>query len=63
MSQLRTIDSATFDSIPDGARIVAMRHRLIHTYAQVNDDIVWDTTMQDIPTLRDVVREMLDASD
>ena len=43
MVQLRDIDEPTVRSIPDAQRMIGMRHRLIHAYAQVNDDIVWDT--------------------
>jgi uncharacterized protein with HEPN domain len=33
------------------ARIVAMRNRLIHGYFEVNNDIVWRTATEDVPTL------------
>jgi uncharacterized protein with HEPN domain len=32
-------------------KIIAMRHRLIHGYYQVNYDILWDTVTQDFPEL------------
>ena len=31
--------------------IIAMRNRLIHAYAGVNLDLVWETVQQDIPEL------------
>ena len=60
MSLIRTIDAATFKRIPDASRIVGMRHRLIHAYAQVDDGIVWDTAQHDIPPLLQLARDLLD---
>jgi uncharacterized protein with HEPN domain len=31
--------------------VIAMRHRLIHGYYDVDPDIVWDTIHEDLPTL------------
>lgn len=60
MSQLREIDPNTTNRIPNAPRIIAMRHRLIHAYGQVNDEIVWDTVENNIPDLRQVVQQLLD---
>lgn len=32
-------------------RIVGMRNRLVHTYFDINLDIVWETVGQDLPAL------------
>ncbi|MCC6627401.1 MAG: DUF86 domain-containing protein [Chloroflexi bacterium] len=61
LAQLRVANPSTFERIPAGAQIVAMRHRLIHGYAQVSDDIVWDTVQRDITPLRQAVQALLDA--
>jgi uncharacterized protein with HEPN domain len=61
MSQLRALDAGTFARIPEGSRIIGMRNRLIHTYTDVSDEIVWDTARHDLPELQRVVEEMLDA--
>jgi uncharacterized protein with HEPN domain len=59
LSLMRTIDATSFERIPDASRIVGMRHRLIHGYAQVNDDIVWDAVQLDIPPLLQLVQDLL----
>jgi uncharacterized protein with HEPN domain len=41
---------AQLASIPF-AQIVAMRHRLIHAYFDVDLDIVWTTVVEDLPSL------------
>jgi uncharacterized protein with HEPN domain len=33
------------------ARIARMRHRLVHDYAAINYDIVWETAVRDLPIL------------
>jgi uncharacterized protein with HEPN domain len=63
VSQLRTSDPDTAELIPNLAQMVGMRHRLIHAYAQVNDDIVWDTVRHDIPKLRGAVTSLLESPD
>jgi uncharacterized protein with HEPN domain len=63
VSQLRTFDPDTAALLPNLNQMVGMRHRLIHAYAQVNDDIVWDTAQNDIPRLRDIVATLLEAPD
>jgi len=55
LAQLRAIDLETAISIPDSPRIIGMRHRLIHAYAEIDDDIVWDSASYDIPQLGDLV--------
>ena len=62
LAQLRTIDPDTAEAIPDSPRIIGMRHRLIHAYAEVDDEIVWDAANHDIPRLEGVVRNLLETS-
>jgi uncharacterized protein with HEPN domain len=62
VSQLRNTDPDTAALLPNLNQMVGMRHRLIHAYAQVNDDIVWDTANNNIPRLRDVVASLLGTS-
>lgn len=61
VSKLRNSDPDTADNISNLAQMVGMRHRLIHAYAQVNDDIVWDTVCYDIPKLRKSVTSLLES--
>ncbi len=39
--------------------MVAMRHRLIHAYFDVDPDRVWDTITEDLPPLISRLREIL----
>ncbi len=39
--------------------IIAMRHRLVHAYYDVNLDIVWRTVQNDLPPLVDVLQGVL----
>ena len=55
------ISSATqkkFPSIP-WRHVIGMRNRLIHGYASVDLDVLWDTIEVDLPTLVDVLEEIL----
>jgi len=47
------VTKACQDSLPEipWAQIVAMRHRLIHAYFDVDVDRVWDTVQDDLPPL------------
>lgn len=42
------------------AAIIAMRNRLIHAYFSVDLDRVWDTLADDLPTLVEALRRILD---
>ncbi len=41
--------------------IVSMRHRLIHGYAKVRLDVVWDVVARDLPALEKQLRALLPA--
>ncbi len=43
--------------------MIGMRHRLIHGYASVDHDIVWDVVVLDLPLLIDRLRERLPSPD
>jgi uncharacterized protein with HEPN domain len=47
-----------FTDIP-WAEIVGMRNRLIHTYFDINLDIVWQTVVQDLPPLLSSLENIL----
>ncbi len=47
-------------AIPWGA-MRGMRNALIHGYASVELNIVWDTLQQDIPQLNEQIRQVLTA--
>ncbi len=37
-------------------KMIAMRNRLIHGYFDINYDIIWDTILNDIPRLIDLLK-------
>jgi uncharacterized protein with HEPN domain len=39
--------------------IVAMRNRLIHAYFDIDHDVLWKATTEEIPTLLKALREIL----
>ncbi len=41
-------------------RIIAFRHRLIHAYASVADEVVWGVVEEDLPRLTREVQRLLD---
>jgi uncharacterized protein with HEPN domain len=40
--------------------MVGMRNRLIHEYFGVKTDVVWDTCMEDLPRLKEIVLSVLE---
>lgn len=50
-------------SIPDlpWPAIVAMRHRLVHAYFDIDLDRLWDTVTDDLPGLADVLGQAIAA--
>ena len=55
MTQLAKVDEAVADGISEYQRIIAFRNVLIHGYADVDDQVVWDVVGTKLPTL---VREI-----
>ncbi|MCF3948564.1 DUF86 domain-containing protein [Acidiphilium sp. AL] len=45
--------------VPDLANAVAFRNLLIHGYATVDQGIVWRTTQEDLPRLRQAIEDLL----
>jgi uncharacterized protein with HEPN domain len=41
------------------ADIIAMRHRLVHAYFDINLDILWQTIQQDLPPLAAALEKVL----
>ena len=39
--------------------IIGTRHRLVHAYFDINLDILWRTVQDDLPPLREELREIL----
>lgn len=41
------------------AKIVGMRNRLVHGYAEIDLDLVWDACRIDLPLLEEQIKEIL----
>lgn len=41
------------------SEMVAMRHRLVHAYYDINLDVVWSTEREDLPPLADALQRAL----
>lgn len=41
------------------AVIVGMRHKLVHGYVEVDEDVVWQTAAQDVPRLIEMLEPLL----
>jgi uncharacterized protein with HEPN domain len=55
------ISEQTRDAHPDvpWQEIIAMRHRLVHEYARIDRDKVWDVVQNDIPQLIRLVEPLV----
>jgi uncharacterized protein with HEPN domain len=59
LGRLRDTDADVFTRISEGNAIVAFRHRIIHGYDTVDDDIVWDVVQSKLPQLLTEVHSLL----
>ncbi len=39
--------------------IIGMRHRIVHDYMNVDEDVVWAVVKNDLPSLADVLKQTL----
>ena len=46
-------DAVYLGHMLDAARkaIISMRHKVVHDYMDLNEDVIWDTTTTDLPEL------------
>lgn len=49
LNQLARVDQAAAASVGDYRRIISFRNLLIHDYAAVDDRVVWDIVLADVP--------------
>ena len=61
LAQLVKVDTAVANRISDRRRIVAFRNILVHGYADVDDQLVWDVITTKLSTLQEEVNALLDA--
>ena len=59
VGQLAKVDVATAERISDYRRLIAFRNILIHGYADVDHEIVWDLAQTRLPDLLRVVQALL----
>ena len=52
LSQLRRLDSATFERITDSWRIVGFRNQILHGYQSIQDNVTWQIIQEKLPVLR-----------
>jgi len=45
------------------ANIIAMRNRLIHAYFDIDLDRVWDTIIDDLPPLTDILEKLISSEE
>lgn len=56
--QLAKLDATLAEQIPDYRRLVAFRNVLIHGYADVDDELVWDLLQTRLPDLVQAVEKL-----
>lgn len=59
LNQLNRRDPMTVDRIEDLPRIVAFRNVLVHAYASIDNDLVWEIVTGRLPALIRVVEDWL----
>lgn len=57
-SQVSTETQAELPELP-WQKMIAMRHRLVHAYYDINLDIVWSTLQDDLPPLVETLQAIL----
>jgi len=60
LAQLARLDEGVASQISDYHRIISFRNILIHGYADVDDQIVWDIVESKLPALHREVRALLE---
>lgn len=61
VSQLARLDATLAGRISDYRRLIAFRNILIHGYAEVDQEIVWDLAQTRLPELLRTVQALLQA--
>ncbi len=59
LNQLSKLDPALAARVPHQSQIVAFRNQLIHGYAVVNHETVWNVIQTALPTLLEAVRNLM----
>lgn len=59
LGQLAKLDRTVAERISEHRRVIAFRNILIHGYADVDDQLVWDIVHTKLPVLRREVEALL----
>ena len=57
--RLRDRFPEVFENVPDARQMISFRNRLIHGYDSVDDAIVWDIIIRELPALGRQVNVLL----
>lgn len=60
LNRLSKVDPGVAESVPDLAKVVAFRNVLIHGYASVDDEIVWEVATTRVSALIHALASLLD---
>jgi len=60
LNQLNRLDAELAARIPDVPQILAFRNQLIHGYATINPETVWNIAQNALPVLLSSVQALLD---
>lgn len=63
LNQLLKTDASLAASFTEPVQIIAFRHRLIHGYASISEQLVWDVVRDNMPILLNEVRALLEAAE
>lgn len=63
LNRLRRVDPEVAATVPDLSRIVAFRNVLVHGYAVIDDEIVWEAATTRLGGLVEVLDHLLDGID
>jgi uncharacterized protein with HEPN domain len=59
LGQLAKVDQQLASQITDYRKIVSFRNVLIHGYADVDDELVWDIVETRLPVLREEIGRLI----
>ena len=59
LNRAQDADRSVLDFIPDLRLIVGTRNRIIHVYDTVDQLVLWDAIQNDLPGLKDSLRDVL----
>lgn len=59
LSQMMRLEPAIAAEIGEHRRIIALRNILVHSYAKVDDRVIWSIVQDKLPGLRHEVEELL----